>query len=286
MDCASISRPSRRPLNCTARPISVATTAGAPMISTASPPSARQVVEPPGHDLRRALGGARDAHIPTRRWRGSRAVACQLPRVERTNQHAHVADVGVDRDAHQLRIGKRRRIGLVADVGLRVVARLRRLRAVLLVGMAVVAERREPIALARSTPPPPLRHRRPHRPPCSTSAAAPLPGTELERRRLDDLFRRRVLRRLVQLAQPGDVDGAERAVVSDGALRILVDEVAAVERRSIPRDARRAVRWCPARRRSDACGPAARRRPASVSFSSQSMASGMRARNFVSPVSR
>src|SRR4030095_6720373 len=125
-----------------AGPMSVWTTDGAPMISIASDPardrlSSRQVV----------TAGAACAPPITPRAKTTPASLMSLRRVERLDQDGHVAHIGIDRNAHQLGIRIRRRVGLVADIRLRIVAGLRRLRAVAFVGMAGVAERRQPIAL-------------------------------------------------------------------------------------------------------------------------------------------
>ena len=127
-DCASINRPSEAPLNWTAGPISVCDDRRrADDLDRIATPTRRQVVEAPGRDRRRR---ATATPTITPSARTTAASLMSLRRIERADQDAHVADIGIDRDAHQLRIRIRRRIGLVADVGLRKVAGLRRLRAV------------------------------------------------------------------------------------------------------------------------------------------------------------
>src|SRR4029453_7913794 len=103
------------------------------MTSIASDPardrlSRRQVV----------TAGADCAPTITPSARATATILMSLRRIERLDQDAHVGNVGIDRNAHQLGIRVGRGVGLVTHVGLRKVTGLWRLRAVALIGMAVV----------------------------------------------------------------------------------------------------------------------------------------------------
>src|SRR5262245_42256976 len=94
----SITNPSDTPLNCTAGPIAVDTIDGAPIVSMRSDPararlSRRQVVTTRAGDWASASTA-----------RASAAILMSLRGIDGADQGAHVPDIGLDGNAHQLRI--------------------------------------------------------------------------------------------------------------------------------------------------------------------------------------
>src|SRR5687768_1319920 len=101
--------------------MSVDTTAGAPTTCTGRPPIRRRLSS--RHSIV-VIGCAAAEAIQPATARVTALRRMLLLPIERANQHAHVANVGLDRDPHQFRIRVWRGVGLVAYVGLRKVAGL------------------------------------------------------------------------------------------------------------------------------------------------------------------